>query len=596
MSFDENIFGWAYQKLGKFRPKENKEVKDHWQLRLREMELTISLVLGFSLKIKTSEVPTFSKIDEVYFPPMTHVGSFFVSEFFLWMKLLFHCSAVKDQNFFDQKENNLARNIQESQSEFKSAILALKKTLPALDRRISELSNQIMESENHWAQRWLEYCSPEKFMPRSQVDECIFPSRPLAENSTKTSATNVVGSLKAKSNENRSMKQGLQLDSETDIKRVTLKEGDENPLVHVFEKALTADNYQGGTRRPDGSDEMEDHSNALKELKVDKVIRSREEVHSRVSADIEMESDGDIETPSELIEAHLKYPEWFQSENKFREDWCHLIERTMGEGPSFSPSESNNEFVHRTAAILKSEVEAIFQKARWNNRERDGSDLDLDSVVRSMSEPTSNQSGEGRWFIRRRKLDQDFALLLLLDLSSSTDAWVANRRVLDELRLVIQILSQVFEDTPERIGISSFSSDSRLNCSYTWVKHFTDSWQKSLARLQNVEPRGYTRMGVALRHSEKRLLDFPARKRAILLLTDAKPTDFDRYEGSHGRGDVRKAIDQLDASDIRLLSLVLSSKQERAFVDLFGKNRSHVVKSAQDIGREFTTQFISLME
>jgi nitric oxide reductase NorD protein len=103
-------------------------------------------------------------------------------------------------------------------------------------------------------------------------------------------------------------------------------------------------------------------------------------------------------------------------------------------------------------------------------------------------------------------------------------------------------------------------------------------------------------MGVALRHSEKRLLDFPARKRAILLLTDAKPTDFDRYEGSHGRGDVRKAIDQLDASDIRLLSLVLSSKQERAFVDLFGKNRSHVVKSAQDIGREFTTQFISLME
>lgn len=595
MSFDENIFGWAYQKLGKFRSKENKELTAHWQLRLREVELTISLVLGFPLKVKTSDVPTFSKIDEIYFPPMTRVESFAVSEFFLWMKLLFHCSAVKDQNFFDQKENNLAGNIQRSQSEFKSAILALKKTLPALDRRIPELGDQIVGIDSHWAQRWIEYCSPEKFKPRSQVEACIFPSRPLAENSTKTTATDTADSLRTKSNESSSMKQAPQIDSEGDIKRVTLKAGDENPLVHVFEKALTADNYQGGTRRPDGSDEMEEHSNALKELKVDKVIRSREEVHSRVSADIEVESDGDIEAPSELTEAHLKYPEWFQSENKFREDWCHLVERTMSEGPGFNPFELNNEFVHRTAATLKSEVEAIFQKARWINRERDGSDLDLDSVVRSMSEPTSNHSCEGRWFIRRRKLDQDFALLLLLDLSASTDAWVANRRVLDELRLVIRILSQVFEDIPEKIGISSFSSDSRLNCSYTWLKHFTEPWQKSLARLRNVEPRGYTRMGVALRHSEKRLLDFPARKRAILLLTDAKPTDFDRYEGSHGRSDVRKAIDQLDASDIRLLSLVLSSKQERAFLDLFGESRSHVVQSAQDIGREFTNQFISLM-
>ena len=102
-------------------------------------------------------------------------------------------------------------------------------------------------------------------------------------------------------------------------------------------------------------------------------------------------------------------------------------------------------------------------------------------------------------------------------------------------------------------------------------------------------------MGVALRHSEERLLEIPARRRAILLLTDAKPTDFDRYEGKHGRADVRKAIEELEASGIRFLSLAFSEKRDRSFSDLFGNNRCEVVQTADQIGRSFVDEFIALI-
>jgi hypothetical protein len=49
---------------------------------------------------------------------------------------------------------------------------------------------------------------------------------------------------------------------------------EENPLVHSFEKVHTLEKYQGGKKRIDGADQLDEHGDALDELELDEVVRT----------------------------------------------------------------------------------------------------------------------------------------------------------------------------------------------------------------------------------------------------------------------------------------------------------------------------------
>jgi nitric oxide reductase NorD protein len=596
MSLDEELFGWAHEKWKGFRSEKKLKDGDKWEFSVRHIEFVGGFLLGEGIRICISDTPVSSKINCIYFAEPSKRLPTSLAESFLWLKLLFHSACVQSQRF-KPNELDLSKNIIAAKNESSHLFRLMDSILPALNQRLKSLNHDIDNSPLLIAKRWREFRISKGNFGFSPLEQLVFPSFPIKERRDflKTRISSTHRSLPT-TNPSKPIQNPTEIKTASEIKIVELSKDGENPLVHVFEKVLTADTYQTGSREHEDSDD-EGQSNALKELKVDQLARASKEIHSRISTDLETESMDDILESEGSAETELSYPEWFETEQKFRENWCHVKERTLDSGRKTTQIQTpQSDAKKRLTRCLKSEIENVFQKARWVNRERDGSDIDLDALVHYRTSPDRNSSTAERVFLRRKKVDQDFALLLVLDVSASTDAWVANRRVFDELRSLLQILAAVFEETPEKIGVSSFSSDSRLMCSYGWLKHFEENWTQSLARIQNIEPRGYTRMGVALRHSQKRLLEIPARRRGVLLLTDAKPTDFDRYEGSHGRGDVRKAIEELEAAEIRFLSLILSERQERSFHHLFGTNRCEVVRTAEEIGKRFVERFISCLQ
>jgi nitric oxide reductase NorD protein len=74
------------------------------------------------------------------------------------------------------------------------------------------------------------------------------------------------------------------------------------------------------------------------------------------------------------------------------------------------------------------------------------------------------------------------------------------------------------------------------------VKSFGERHGEEVARrIAALEPERYTRVGAALRHASALLMRQPAQHR-LLLLSDGKPNDIDRYEGRYGVEDMRQAV------------------------------------------------------
>ena len=70
-------------------------------------------------------------------------------------------------------------------------------------------------------------------------------------------------------------------------------------------------------------------------------------------------------------------------------------------------------------------------------------------------------------------------------------------------------------------------------------EQYTNGTARRIAALQ---PEQYTRAGAAIRHASTTLLREPAAHRLLLLLSDGKPNDIDRYEGRYGVEDTRQAV------------------------------------------------------
>ena len=77
---------------------------------------------------------------------------------------------------------------------------------------------------------------------------------------------------------------------------------------------------------------------------------------------------------------------------------------------------------------------------------------------------------------------------------------------------------------------------------FSVVKGFDDFTRLGLRRLHAISPAGYTRIGPAIRYALALMDRSGARRRLVLRLTDAKPTDYDQYEGRCGVEDVRQAL------------------------------------------------------
>ena len=376
---------------------------------------------------------------------------------------------------------------------------------------------------------------------------------------------------------------------------------EENPLIHSFEQVQTLDDHQGGSRRMDGDDQLDDQLDALEELDLRRTIRTRETSNSVYRAEGLFEAGaGELREDEHSDDArpHRCYDEWDSRKQCYRPDWCTLyLERPPAAADSARVATRMRrvQSVHaRQLRELKAALEALELERRWRTRQLDGPEFDLDALVVRQSAVAAGYAGDERIHAIRRRHERDVATLIVLDLSLSSDSFVEDRRILDVAQDALIVLGEVLDQAQDQFAVAGFFSHTRRDCRWLALKPFDMNWSESLPRLLGVKPTGYTRIGPALRHGVQTLVTHPARRRLLLLVTDGRPSDYDQYEGRHGIEDVRKAFEEAEQEGVHPFAITIATQPTPAHARMFGSGRFEALGSPDLLARALAQVYVRL--
>lgn len=247
----------------------------------------------------------------------------------------------------------------------------------------------------------------------------------------------------------------------------------------------------------------------------------------------------------------LDYPEWDYRTGEYRMPGArvHCLDAPLGP----------QQWVDRTLAEHRPLLEAIrrrFELLRarrmWLRRRIDGDEIDIDACVQAWSDFRAGRPLAQSLYQSLRPARRDLATLLLVDVSGSTDGWIsAHRRIVDVEREALLLVCIALEEMRDRYAVHAFSGEGPSGVTVRTVKSFDERFTPVVAqRIAALEPDRYTRAGAALRHATALLMREAATHRLLLLLSDGKPNDVDRYEGRYGVEDMRQAVTEAKAQGI----------------------------------------------
>jgi nitric oxide reductase NorD protein len=171
-------------------------------------------------------------------------------------------------------------------------------------------------------------------------------------------------------------------------------------------------------------------------------------------------------------------------------------------------------------------------------------------------------------FTRMHKDERNIAVMFMVDMSGSTRGWIN-----DAEREALILMAEALEKLGDRYAIYGFSGWTRKRCEVFRVKDFDDAWDdRAKARTCGIEPKDYTRMGVAIRHLSTKLAQVDARIKLLITLSDGKPDDYDlEYRGHYGIEDTRQALLEARRDNIHAFCITIDKEGQEYLPHMYGK-------------------------
>lgn len=360
------------------------------------------------------------------------------------------------------------------------------------------------------------------------------------------------------------------------------KQQEDYVLMHSFEKIETAEEFNGNWRDFDGKDELDDHQAAIEEMNMRYTVRVDDTVHSVYQADF-VENTSVAES-AEVDEKgfHLKYDEWNFKKRAYLPDYCKVYPKTqLKTAPDYYTRTISK--YKTTLSDLRKMLTSVNNKMQMQRRQVQGDSFDLDALTDLYADIHSKVTPDERVYLSKRKKDKDIAILLLLDLSLSSDGYAAGNRVLDVEKEVSILFGEILNEFDIFFSIDGFSSKTRNYTTYLTLKDFNEDWNRGKMKIGAAEPSGYTRIGPALRHAGARLMQTDATNKWVILLSDGKPNDYDKYEGQHGVQDIKQALRELNEMNVNSYALAIEAQAKYYLPQMFGQNHYQVLTSPESL-------------
>lgn len=596
MDLDSYIFKKIYRlfsllKIKNYQEKQ-KDVNAYFSADdLKNLSIIASLVAGGQFTVSSHKGATFLLgLNKIVIPEKFYrYPSKSANKDFVLYKVIFHAAeSRREEGKCEDYLKNIIFNLQNSEK----ANLNFDGN-EIFSNKFRNQLNQLLEDYSSWREK-IERLLWEEITLQSgkpgAIDLTIFQKISI---SGKIDDKELSDSLESK-NDTGEISSEIKLNVEEDeitIHEIDQKSKEDYTLAHNFEKVDTAEEFQGNWRDFDGSDDMEEQKDAIDELKMKDMIRTNETVHSI------MQSDGFRNILASEIQFHkpekefsIPYKEWDDLKKIYHNEHCLVFPKNAVDG-DVEYAENVIKLCKPVINRLRQKLALVFHRfARVSNMQF-GDEPDLEAMVDRFADKKAGSTPSENIYLSQRKKKKDLAIIILADISLSSDAWAFGRRVLDMEKEAILVFGEILAENGERFSVAGFSSQTRNRLDYITAKDFTNDWHQSKKYIAGFQPFGYTRIGPALRHATQILAKEKNRHKWILFLSDAKPNDYDRYEGIYGLKDVNRAVKEASKKGINFHAIV-SSGHSFNLLTMFGSKNFQLAMPNKDLA-EILTNFYS---
>ena len=274
------------------------------------------------------------------------------------------------------------------------------------------------------------------------------------------------------------------------------------------------------------------------------------------------------------------YSEWDYQIQLERPAWATVLEKRAKAGDLQLIETITAQYkreIHRMKFLLDAMQPQGVQRIR---RLEDGDEIDINAAIASLTDIRMGNQPDPRIMMRSVRKTRDFSILVLLDLSESTNEKVSGQdyTVLELTRQACVLLADAINRVGDPFAIHGFCSDGRHDVEYYRYKDFDQHYgEVPKARLAGMTGQLSTRMGSAIRHAAHHLRLQKSAKKLLLVITDGEPADVDVRDPQYLRYDAKKAVESAARLGIVTYCMSLDPRADQYVSRIFGARNYMIV-------------------
>jgi len=291
------------------------------------------------------------------------------------------------------------------------------------------------------------------------------------------------------------------------------------------------------------------------------------------------------------------YSEWDYQIQLERPAWATVQEKRAKMGDLEVINEITAKYkreIHRMKFLLDAMQPQGVQRIR---KLEDGDEIDINAAIASFTDIRLGNQPDPRIMMRSVRKTRDFSILVLLDLSESTNETVQDQEY--SVRELTQQACVLLADAINKVGdpfaIHGFCSDGRHDVEYYRFKDFDQHWDETpKAKLAGMTGQLSTRMGAAIRHAGHHLKLQRSAKKLLIVITDGEPADIDVRDPQYLRYDTKKAVEEVARSGVTTYCMSLDPRADNYVSRIFGQKNYMVVDHVQRLPEKLPMLYAGL--
>ncbi|SFV70431.1 Nitric oxide reductase activation protein NorD [hydrothermal vent metagenome] len=238
----------------------------------------------------------------------------------------------------------------------------------------------------------------------------------------------------------------------------------------------------------------------------------------------------------------------------------------------------------RTVKKIQGELDLLLLDRVKNKRLPYGDRLNLDTWIEYKSAVNKSLHHQN-FYTSYEKKTRDISTLILADVSLSTEGGISQDvRIIDVMKDGLMVFSEALKKLNDAFAIYSFSSLQNKKVYFGIIKNFKEAYTDEVrGHIDAMKPFYYTRLGAGIRESAKILEKQKTKNKLLLIISDGKPNDEDRYDGRYGIEDTKKAIEEVRKKGMIPFCITIDVDGQDYLPLLFGRNGYTLLRDAKKL-------------